>query len=68
MAEECVSASEAARILQVSADGVRFFEKRKMLSPIATSQSGWKLYRREDVEKLAAQRMVHPPRRGRKHA
>jgi excisionase family DNA binding protein len=47
--------SEAARILHVSADTVRLFERSGLL-PATKTNSGLRLFDRKDVERLAVER------------
>jgi len=48
---------DAAKILQVSPDTIRVWERRGKLPAIRT-QGGMRLFRREDVELLATQRQT----------
>ena len=45
--------SEAARVLQRSAQGVRYLEDVGRLTSIRVGGRGIRLYRRQDVERLA---------------
>jgi excisionase family DNA binding protein len=50
-----LTVSEAAAILKCSPDLVRYFERNGRLAAIKTER-GWRLFRREDVERLATDR------------
>jgi excisionase family DNA binding protein len=55
MATEFVTCSEAARIIGVSATHIRYWHAKGTLKATRTS-GGWRLFRRADVEALAASR------------
>jgi DNA-binding transcriptional MerR regulator len=54
--ERYLSANDAARILNVTAQSVHVMVRRGELRVAGTTESGIRLFRREDVESLAQQR------------
>ena len=48
--------SEAARVLECSAQGVRYLDDTGRLTSIRVGARGMRLYRRADVERLARER------------
>lgn len=64
VSEDCVLISEAARILGVSIYVVKDLSNRGKL-PTARTPEGHRLYRRADVEQLAEERRLNPPKNGR---
>ncbi len=52
---ELLATSEAARLLGVAADTVRLWERRGLL-PAERTAGGIRLFRLEDVERLATER------------
>lgn len=62
--ERYLSAPEAAPILGVTVQTVYGLVRRGELKPAATTEGGMYLFRRGDVERLAAERAKHPKRRG----
>lgn len=61
--ERLLSPSDAARILGVVPATVRAMALSGRLPPATMTESGIRLFRREDVERLAAERAEHPNRR-----
>lgn len=61
--EDLLSAIDAAKILGLSADMVRLLAREGRLSTAAHTVRGQRLFRRADVEELAAERAGHPPHR-----
>jgi excisionase family DNA binding protein len=53
---ELLSTADAAKILGLSADMVRLLAREGRLQPAAQTTRGLRLFRREDVEELAAER------------
>lgn len=53
-----LAASDAARILDVTPATVRLMVKRGDLKAATTTESGMRLFRRVDVERLAAKRAL----------
>jgi len=51
MEPKFLTPSEAGKILDITADGVRSLERRGLLSSIKTA-SGWRLFLKGDIEKL----------------
>lgn len=64
MIERYLSAPEAASLLGLSTQGVYGLIKRGELPVAATTEGGTYLFRRKEVEKVAAERAEHPKRRG----
>jgi len=54
--EKLLTAADAARILGVLPARVRQLANEGQLAPVATTVSGTRLFRQEDVERLAAAR------------
>jgi len=54
--EDLMTAGDAARILDLSSDMVRLLAREGRLEAAVQSVSGVRLFRRADVERLAAQR------------
>ena len=50
MAEELITISEAAEILGISIDTLRRWDKSGKLSPVKTSEAGYRLYYRSQIE------------------
>lgn len=50
MAEELITISEAAEILGVSIDTLRRWDKSRKLSPVKTSEAGYRLYYKSQIE------------------
>src|SRR3989344_3549698 len=50
MAQELITISEAAQILGVSVDTLRRWDKTGKLNPIKTSEAGYRLYDRSQIE------------------
>lgn len=61
--EDLLSAIDAAKILGLSADMVRLLAREARLATAAHTVRGQRLFRRADVEELAAERAGHPPHR-----
>ncbi len=61
--ERLLSPSDAARILGVVPATVRAMALSGRLPPATMTESGIRLFRREDVERLAAERAKRPRRR-----
>jgi len=53
---EFLSTSEVARLVGVSGDTVRYWARNGLLPIAAQSQSGIRLYRRRDVDKIIRDR------------
>jgi excisionase family DNA binding protein len=51
-----MSPSEAAKLLGIGTERVRQLERDGRLSAAAKTGQGWRLFKRSDVEKLAAER------------
>jgi excisionase family DNA binding protein len=62
--ERYLSTPEAAPILGVTVQSVYMIVKRGELQPAATTEGGMYLFRRVDVERVAAERAARPKRRG----
>lgn len=62
--ELLLSPSDAARILGVVPATVRAMALSGRLPPATMTESGIRLFRREDVERLAVERAEQPNRRG----
>ncbi len=62
--ERYLSAPEAAPVLGVTVQTVYGLVKRGELPLAATTEGGMYLFRREDVEHVAAERAARPKRRG----
>ena len=62
--ERYLSAPEAAPVLGVTVQTVYGLVKRGELSLAATTEGGMYLFRRKDVEHVAAERATRPKRRG----
>lgn len=62
--ERYLSAPEAAPILGVTVQTVYSIVRRGELKPAATTEGGMYLFRRADVEHVAAERAARPRRRG----
>lgn len=62
--EQYLSTPETAPILGVTVQAVYGIVKRGELRPAATTEGGMYLFRRVDVERLAAERAAYPKRRG----
>lgn len=58
--EELLTPSDAALVLRVSADTVRNLSDKGVL-PARRTMTGRRLFRREDVERLAAERGIGRP-------
>ncbi|MGQ0507859.1 MAG: helix-turn-helix domain-containing protein [Myxococcaceae bacterium] len=56
--EELLTPSEAAHVLNLSSDTVRLMSDKGLLKTVRT-MSGRRLFRRDDVERLAAERRQH---------
>ena len=57
MALELLSCADVGRVLKVGPQRVRQLERTGRLPAIRTA-GGWRLFRREDVERLAAEREI----------
>ena len=62
--DDLLNTSDAARFLGVSADWVRDLSNKGRIPAMRTS-AGHRLFKRSDLEKLAAERRKSPPQRGR---
>ncbi len=62
--EQYLSAPEAAPVLGVTVQTVYGLVRRGKLCPAAATEGGMYLFRRADVERVAAERAAHPKRRG----
>jgi DNA-binding transcriptional MerR regulator len=62
---DLVDHSEAARMLGLSREGLRYVVRQGGIAPIGRTTTAT-LYRRSEVERLAAQRRASPPKRGRR--
>lgn len=62
--ERLLSPSDAARILGVVPATVRAMALSGRLPPATMTESGIRLFRREDVERLASERAEREERRG----
>ena len=54
--EILLSPADASRILGLTPQGVRWMERRGALKVVARTEGGIRLFRRADVERLAADR------------
>lgn len=54
--DDLLLTSEVARICEVSAESVRLWAKSGRLRPTATTESGVRLFSREDAERFALER------------
>ena len=52
MSEKKLRIGELARLVQVSQDTLRFYEKHGLLTPSLRSQAGYRLYSRADLERV----------------
>ena len=52
MSEKKLRIGELARLVQVSQDTLRFYEKHGLLAPSLRSQAGYRLYSRADLERV----------------
>jgi MerR family Zn(II)-responsive transcriptional regulator of zntA len=52
MSEKNLKIGELAKLLKVSQDTLRFYEKHGLLAPSLRSQAGCRLYSRADVERV----------------
>ena len=52
MSEKKLRICELARLVQVSQDTLRFYEKHGLLTPSLRSQAGYRLYSRADLERV----------------
>lgn len=62
--ERLLAPSDASHILGVVPATVRAMAIDGRLRPVAITEGGIRLFRREDVERLAAERAKNPKRRG----
>ncbi len=56
--DDLLTASDVARILELSADMVRLLARQGKLVAAARTVSGVRLFRRADVERFAARRLA----------
>jgi DNA-binding transcriptional MerR regulator len=54
--ETFLSPADASRILGLTPQGVRWMERRGALKAVARTEGGIRLFRRADVERIAAER------------
>ena len=52
MSEKKLRIGELARLVQVSQDTLRFYEKHGLLTPSLRSQAGYRLYSQADLERV----------------
>ena len=52
MSEKKLRIGELARLVQVSQDTLRFYEKHGLLAPSLRSQAGYRLYSQADLERV----------------
>ncbi len=52
MSEKKLRIGELARLVQVSQDTLRFYEKQGLLTPSLRSQAGYRLYSQADLERV----------------
>ncbi len=53
---DLLATSDAARLLGVASDTLRLWDRKRVLLPAERTAGGIRLWRREDVERLAAER------------
>ena len=53
MSEKKLRIGELARLVQVSQDTLRFYEKHGLLTPRLRSQAGYRLYSQADLERVS---------------
>lgn len=56
MSEEVLTVSQVARALGVGERTIREWDKAGVLRPDVVTSRGWRLYRRETIEKVAKER------------
>ena len=52
MGEKKLRIGELAKLVQVSQDTLRFYEKHGLLAPSVRSQAGYRLYSQADLERV----------------
>ena len=56
MREELLTVSQVAGLLGVGERTIRLWDKADVLRPDMVTSRGWRLYRRESIEKVAKER------------
>ena len=56
MSEELLTVSQAARAIGCGERTIREWDKANVLRPDMVTSRGWRLYRRESIERIAKER------------